>query len=285
MLRDIPADSPTALIAAVGSDLTPTERRIAEAVLEDPSLLAFGTVAELARTVGTSRPSVVRFAVKLGFDGFSALQRSVRTDLSQRLSRPSDRIRHDEDSSPSGTALTDAVAAVLDALDGDTLASLGDPIADAAAVWIITGETSRAGANTLLSGLSIVRPAATLIETHTVGTALAGATPNDIAVAFDFYRYRQHAVDTTRAFADAGVAIVAITDGPFSPLAQLTDTWTGINIPAVGPFDSSVPAVAAAELLVAHVARRLHTDATTRIDRTEAVWAATGTFVERSSSV
>jgi hypothetical protein len=36
------------LIAAVSSDLTPTQRRIAEAALAEPTLLAFGTVSDLA---------------------------------------------------------------------------------------------------------------------------------------------------------------------------------------------------------------------------------------------
>ena len=58
------------LIAPISDRLTPTERRIAEAVMEDPSLLAFGTVSDLAGRVGASPPSVVRFATKLGFDGF-----------------------------------------------------------------------------------------------------------------------------------------------------------------------------------------------------------------------
>ncbi|MGB5629939.1 MAG: hypothetical protein WBM57_11265, partial [Woeseiaceae bacterium] len=76
------------LIAAVSGDLTPTQRRIAEAALADPTLLAFGTVSDLADRVGTSRPSIVRFATKLGFDGYTDLQQHVRSDLSRRLSRP-----------------------------------------------------------------------------------------------------------------------------------------------------------------------------------------------------
>jgi DNA-binding MurR/RpiR family transcriptional regulator len=70
MLTKVEGQTPSELIAAAGDDLTPTERRVAEAVIDDPSLLAFGTVADLARQVGTSRPSVVRFAVKLGFAGY-----------------------------------------------------------------------------------------------------------------------------------------------------------------------------------------------------------------------
>ena len=90
------------LVAAVSSELTPTERRIAEAVLAEPTLLAFGTVSDLAGRVGTSRPSIVRFANKLGFEGYTLLQQHVRSDLSHRLSRPSERIRRDDKSTLPG---------------------------------------------------------------------------------------------------------------------------------------------------------------------------------------
>ena len=70
------------LIATVGQRLTPAERRIAEAVLEDPTRLAFGTVSDLAARVGTSHPTVVRFAAKLGFGGYAELQERARRDLS-----------------------------------------------------------------------------------------------------------------------------------------------------------------------------------------------------------
>jgi DNA-binding MurR/RpiR family transcriptional regulator len=281
MFRDVQGESPSDLIAAAGDELTPTERRIAETVVDDPSLLAFGTVAELARRAGTSRPSVVRFAVKLGFDGYTELQESVQAGLTQRLLRPSDRIRHVDDPAigAASAVLTDAVAAVFDVIEDDGLAALGDPIATARTVWIISGETSRAGANALMSGLSIVRPHVHLVDSHSVGTDLAEATTDDVAVVFDFYRYRRHSVETASAFAHAGVEIVAITDGPLSPLAGIADTWIGLKVPAVGPFDSSVPAVTIAELLVAHVARTLQTQATERIDRTEEMWNTTGTFV------
>ncbi len=281
MPMDIHAVSPSDLIAAAGDELTPTERRIAEAVVADPSLLAFGTVAELARRAGTSRPSVVRFAVKLGFDGYKELQESVQEGLTQRLLSPSDRIRHGDNpmAHASRAVITDAVAAVFDATENDELTALGDPIARAKTVWVISGETSRAGANALVSGLSIVRPNVRLVDSHSVGTDLAEASPEDVAVVFDFYRYRRHSVETASAFAGAGIEIIAITDGPLSPLAGIADTWIGLKVPAVGPFDSSVPAVTIAELLVAHVARALQTQATERIDRTEEMWNTTGTFV------
>lgn len=41
---------------------------------------------------GTSRPSILRSAGKLGFDGFTSLQGWVRQDVAKRLSSPSQRI-------------------------------------------------------------------------------------------------------------------------------------------------------------------------------------------------
>ena len=275
--------SPTStpdLVAAVSRDLTPTERRIAREVLDEPTLLAFGTVSDLASRVGTSRPTIVRFANKLGFDGYTQLQRHVRSDLSHRLARPSERIRHDKKVAlPARAAVNNALASVFKATEGARLAALAKPVVRAANVWILSGETSQAGAHALHSGLSMVRPGVRSLEEHSFGTDLSDAGPQDAAVVFDFFRYRRQVSNATRVFADAGVAVVAITDSPLSPLVEMAATWCEIEVPAIGPFDSSVPAVAIAELLVSHVAKSLHQEATARIDRIEALWEETKVFL------
>ena len=280
MNSPVPRTSTRDLVAAVGNALTPTERRIAEAVVAEPTLLAFGTVSDLADRVGTSRPSIVRFATKLGFAGYTQLQQHVRSDLSHQLSRPSERIRSDGGTAvPAKVAIGDAIASVFDALDGDRLANLVEPLAEADRVWILSGETSKAGAHALRSGLSIVRPAVHLLREHSFGAEVSDAGPQDAAVAIDFFRYRRHVAAAGRVLADAGVSIVAITDSPLSPLVELADRWCQIDVPAIGPFDSSVPVVAVCELLVAQVARNLHDDATNRIDRVEALWEETEAFL------
>lgn len=277
---EVPKSSTLDLVAAVSRDLTPTEIRIAEAVLAEPTLLAFGTVSDLAGRVGTSRPSIVRFATKLGFGGYTELQEHVRSDLSHRLSRPSDRIRSDgETAVPVRVAIDDAISSVFDALEGDQLAELIAPIVRATKVWILSGETSQAGAHALHSGLSMVRPNVRLLEEHSYRTDLSDVGPGDAAVVIDFIRYRRQVAATARFFADAGVNVVAITDSPLSPLVELADTWCQIKVPAIGPFDSSVPVVALCDLLVARTAKELHEEATSRIDRVEALWEETEAFL------
>ncbi len=275
-----PKTSTLDLVAAAGGTLTPTERRIAEAVLAEPTLLAFGTVSDLAGRVGTSRPSIVRFATKLGFEGYTQLQQHVRSDLSHQLSRPSERIRTDgEKLVPARVAVGDAISSVFDALAGDRMAGLISPVVSADQVWILSGETSQAGAHALQSGLSMIRPGVHLLEEHSFASDLSDAGPGDAAVVFDFHRYRRQVQVAARALAEAGVAIVAITDSPLSPLVELTDTWCQIEVPPIGPFDSSVSVVLMCELLVSRVAKDLQDEATDRIDRIEALWEDTEVFL------
>ncbi|MCP3997563.1 MAG: MurR/RpiR family transcriptional regulator [bacterium] len=275
-------ESLSQLIATAGDRLTPTERRIAEAVLAEPTLLAFGTVSDLAAAVGTSRPSIVRFATKLGFDGYPWLQGHVRRDLASQLSKPSVRIRR----SPAGHTVRDAIEesihSVFSATEGGRLADLATHLSDAAQVLVLSGETSRAGAHALVSGLSMLRPGVRLLEDRNLGRDLADTHSDDLLVVIDFPRYRSAVVRAARLFAETGGKILAITDGPLSPLAQVTDLRCAVEVPAIGPFDSSLPAVALAELLVMEVAAQQKAGATERIDRTEEMWAATETFYGES---
>lgn len=268
------------LIAAAGDRLTPSERRIAEAISADPTVLAFGTVSDLAERCGISRPTVVRFAHKLGFAGYTELQQHVRDDVADRLTSPSARIRSEAAAERDRGALEASLTATLRELTPDRLAALSAAIVKAETVWILSGETSRAAAHALRSGLSMLRPGVVLVDDHSVGRTVGGSDASDAAVVFDFHRYRRATQRAASALADRGVTVVAITDGPLSPLASLTDLWSRVEVPAVGPFDSSLPAVAVAELLVAQVARDMPEQATARIDATENLWAATGTFVD-----
>ncbi len=267
-------------IADAGDRLTATERRIAEAVVAEPTLLAFGTVSSLAEHIGTSRPSIVRFATKLGFSGYSALQDAARAGMSQRLSTPRDRVRADRATGANDLrSLTASLTPLTPIVESGVIVNLAPQIARADFVWIATGETSRASAHVLHSGLSISRSGVHLIDDHSLSSDLADAGAADIALISDFSRYRTSAAVAAQALSALDVPIIAITDGPLSPLARLADTLIELSVPAVGPFDSSMPSVALAELIVAEVARVDRVAVQARIDRTEELWAATNTFV------
>lgn len=61
-----------------GHRLTPTQRRIAHSMVRRAGDAPFLSSVELAELAGVSQPSVTRFAVALGFDGYPALRRHLR---------------------------------------------------------------------------------------------------------------------------------------------------------------------------------------------------------------
>ena len=268
------------LIASKSSILTPSERKIARIVLDDPTRVAFGTVADLARQAQTSGPSVVRFAAKLGFDGYSQLQAWIQEGVSRQLSTPSQRIRQRDTRTTIRGSIEQAIALAFQTLDPNRLESLAAPLTTARYVWVLSGETSMAGAHVLSSGLAMLRPHVHLVFEHSVGRDLCGAAEGDAAVVFDFARYRRTPILAAKALVDEGVELVAITDGPLSPLASLTQRWCELRIPAVGLFDSALPAVLAAELIVARVADELGEASRERIDQLESLWQQTATYLE-----
>ncbi|PJE95708.1 MurR/RpiR family transcriptional regulator [Streptomyces carminius] len=64
-----------------GHRLTPTQRRIAHCMVRHAAEAPFLSSVELAELAGVSQPSVTRFAVALGFDGYPALRRRLREAL------------------------------------------------------------------------------------------------------------------------------------------------------------------------------------------------------------
>ncbi|MQS08828.1 MurR/RpiR family transcriptional regulator [Streptomyces alkaliphilus] len=61
-----------------GRRLTPVQRRIAHCLVRRAADAPYLSSVEVARAAGVSQPSVTRFAVALGYDGYPALRRALR---------------------------------------------------------------------------------------------------------------------------------------------------------------------------------------------------------------
>lgn len=81
-------------VEAMWPRLSPTEQRIAEALLRCPSeKLVFATAADLAELSGTSDASVIRMSRRLGYSGLPGLKREAGAALT-RESAPRSRLEH-----------------------------------------------------------------------------------------------------------------------------------------------------------------------------------------------
>jgi DNA-binding MurR/RpiR family transcriptional regulator len=276
-----------ALIEAANPTLTRSERRVAETVIEDPKIVAFGTVAQLAARSGSSGPTVLRFASKLGFHGFVDLQAAVQEEIADQLRPATQRIRERS----SGDAVSRALAADLDNVrrtledvDGDEFADVVDLVADRRhRVWVIGSEYSGLPARLLAQQLDLLRDGVELLEgaSPRVSRSLVGLEAGDVLIAFDLRRYERWIVDLVRRADERGALVVAVTDSRLSPLAEGALHAFVVAARGIGPFDSATGAVAFVHALGAAVAARLRRSATGRLDQIEASWAAAADFVDR----
>ena len=275
-----------ALIEQHQERLTPAERRVAAVVLDQPQLVAFGTVADLARQATTSGASVIRLSTKLGFDGFSALQATVQRDMGRQLRPATARIRQPE----SGDLLDraahlelDNVQSTLDNVDRARFELAIRSLANSASrILVVAGEASRGIGMQIVSDLSMLRPGVSQVSGSAVRVhrTLADMRPGDTLLMLDLPRYDAWLVEAAQAALSRHATVIALSDSVLSPLARRADLHFVVAAKGNGPFDSYVGALALIDVLVAGVADRLRATATESLDRIELAWSEAGVLLD-----
>jgi DNA-binding MurR/RpiR family transcriptional regulator len=202
-----------------GVRLTPTQRRIAHCLVQQAGAAAYLSAAEVAELAGVSQPSVTRFAMALGHDGYPALRRRLRELTTTGAADPAD----------AGNALQRAVHAEMGNLD-----RLAGQLADANRIAEV-GRLLAASRPLPVLGLRAAAPLAayfayfaakvhpdvrvlddggSLLADRLEQAAAAGA---GALLAFVLPRYPRETLDALREARDAGLTVVAITDSPVSP--------------------------------------------------------------------
>ncbi|SCF33577.1 DNA-binding transcriptional regulator, MurR/RpiR family, contains HTH and SIS domains [Micromonospora viridifaciens] len=205
-----------------GVRLTPTQRRIAHCLVRHAGAAAYLSAAEVAELAGVSQPSVTRFAMALGHDGYPALRRRLRELTATGGADPAD----------AGNALQRAVRAELGNLD-----RLAEQLADAGRIAEV-GKLLAASRPLPVLGLRAAAPLAayfayfaakvhpdvrvlddggSLLADRLEQAAAAGASA---LLSFVLPRYPRETLDALREARDAGLTVVAITDSPVSPATE-----------------------------------------------------------------
>jgi DNA-binding MurR/RpiR family transcriptional regulator len=207
-----------------GARLTPTQRRIAHSLVEHAHKVAYLSAAEVADLAGVSQPSVTRFAMALGYEGYPALRRELRELAGDDQTEPAEH-----------NAMQLAVQAEANHLERlrDQLAKLDD-VRRAARLLVATNVLPVLGlrAAAPLAGYfgyfaAKVRPDVRVLDTG--GTNLldrldqARTAGAEAMLAVVLPRYPRESLEAIREARTAGLAVVAITDSAVSPAAEAAD--------------------------------------------------------------
>src|SRR5947209_201568 len=267
-----------------GVRLTPTQRRIAQCLLERGAHAAYLSSGEVAELAQVSQPSVTRFAMALGYDGYPALRRALQ----------------DLDAAPSGAGSADDE--VQHAVRGEaaSLTALADRLAQTAAerVAVATAGKLLAGSQPLpVLGLRSAAPLATYfgyfaakihpdvrvldhggsLTADRVEQARAAGATAMLGVVLP--RYPREALDTLRDARDAGLSTVVLTDSPVGPAARVADVALSAPVGSRLVFDLHTGPMALAMVLLQAMCDAEPARTLARLEEFEVSAARRGVFV------
>ena len=243
------------------ADLTQSQKRIAEAIVENPEFVAFATVDKLSARLGIASSTIVRFAYRLGLDGYPELQERVRVLVRSRF-RGADEGTGDEsavahlgDSTAAASLRRDLdnLRHTIADLDGATIEKAVGLLAAAPRVFFTGGLASKALAGYAAHTLNRLRGNVRMLSTDDASADILEMTADDVLVVISFPPYASQTLQVLKAARKRNVTIVGITDSPISPLGQV-DVTLSARVSGIGPQNSLVAPVAVVNVLLNGVA-------------------------------
>jgi len=239
-------------------------RCVAELVLSHPEEVALLPAAKVADQLGVSESTVVRFATAIGFDGYPALRLALQKQLRQHLNpvqvlnRYASQYDGKEAAQRSFQADLEEIAATERTLNPVQLAEAARLVATARETFVLGLRGSFGLAYTLYHQLNQTMPSMRLMDPGRGEPVdyLAHSGARDTLVAISFPRYTRATVNAVELASKRGLRLVAITDGPLSPLAQHANVVLAGHCTKRAFANSNVGPLALINALVSEIAVR-----------------------------
>jgi len=237
-------------------------------VLDHPRDVALLSMREQARKAGVRPATMTRFAKSLGLSGYDAIRstyadalRGGALDFANKAGAQleSQKLRGDKALAAEMIAtLSGQLARLAEPHALDRLVTAADHLVEARRIYCLGLRSSHSVAWHAHYILSFFGDRSVFLDAIAgVGAdQLRDATKEDVLLVASIAPYTKATVEIAQYAASLGVTVIAITDSPVAPLAQLAKS--AILVPTESPsfFHTMSPAFVMAEILTALVAGR-----------------------------
>ena len=269
------------------TNLTKSNRLIAEYCLNNQSTVAFQSAAELAASIGVSDVSVIRFARALGYDGYVELKRAWQDELCRHIDAGTDnnlnpvakfltRKNYHHDSANFNIAYAEDIYFkllhnTLSALTDTVVKQVCDIVATSRCKYVIGIRTRATAASSMATLLRMAVPGVELITTEDYLSymRMIDFSAEDCIIFISFGRFSEFENSLLRLAKENGTKLIVITDRRASRAAQAADVLVYCEGDINLPFYSSVATVALGESLVSAIAERDWDSCRSRIEQSE----------------
>lgn len=213
-----------------GNKLSKSHRKIASFISENYDKAVFMTASRLGEVVNISESTVVRFATALGYDGYPQMQKALQEIVRHRLTSTqrfelSAELSQDE---LLDTALkTDIrnIRTTLDQLDRKVFSGIVDEISRAQTIYVLGLRSAAPLAEFLGYYLHYIFDDVRIVNamSNNVFETISRIRPTDALFAISFPRYSSRTLESMNFARSRGAKVLALTDGPLSPLHEQAD--------------------------------------------------------------
>lgn len=229
-------------------EMTRSEKEIAAYLISNRNEFIKKSIKELARENGTSTTTLIRFARRLGFEGFRELKKALCEDsvINPTLTSKFSSINN----MPGDRLLSDTVNRAVKCIE-DTFMNMPDGILDKSAsklenarrVYTFGMKESFALAHYAYTRLYTVRNDVFILDvSHGDAESLLNIIKDDVCLVFLFHRYTKTSVEVLKALKKTGASVLLVTNEPADEIRGLADLLipcvvygTGIKNTSIAP--------------------------------------------------
>ncbi|HEX5289191.1 MAG TPA: MurR/RpiR family transcriptional regulator [Streptosporangiaceae bacterium] len=230
-IRTLADGEVAARLRASTAAMRDSERRVVQAILDQPEVVADASVSEVAALARTATSTVVRACQTAGFRGFHELKLRLVSDLALQRPDPASQARDlGADSTPEETIRlvmrlsADALHAAAATIDPAAFAEVAARLRDARRVLVVGSGTSMAPAHDAayrlqLIGLSVSAPA----DSYSLHIQARQLGPGDACLVISHSGASRDSLRTAEAARQAGAYVALISSFARSPIAEVAE--------------------------------------------------------------
>ena len=262
-----------------GKKLSKSHRRIAECIVTHYDKAAFMTASKLGEYVGVSESTVVRFASTLGYAGYPQLQKALQELIRHRLTASRRfEMTGDIDQAQVLSKVLKAdmqnIRSTIDELDVSVFENTVDLLLRARTIYVMGLRASAPLAQFMAHYLSFIFSNVTLVTSGVsdVFEQLSRIGEDDVLIGISFPRYSSRTIEAMEYARRHGAQLVAITDGPLSPLHAQADLCLTAKSDMASFVDSLVAPMSLINALIVALGQRRRTQVAAYFEEMENIW-------------
>jgi len=268
-------------------ELTLSERKFANALVQDYPNAGLASITAAAERAGVSAPVVARLVQKLGFKGYPQFHQALLQELQAKVSGPTERRAVWATEAPESHMLNRFAGAVTQNLT-QTFANVDTAQFDAAArllasdagIYIVGGRITRSLAEYAFTHFQAIREGVTHLTSSpaTWPHYVLDMQEGDALLIFDMRRYEENLLRLAEIASERRVRVILVTDQWASPVAGLAEAtfhcWG--EIPSA--WDSNIATLSLVEALIAATQEERWPEARERFEQLDSLFEMTRLF-------